>query len=179
MAWLSAVHTGTTDIPGQTLTLLLSADTAHIPVLSPLGAMDADQASLDVDILHLETHYLADAQARGIGYHQQGAVLGIAQRFEQANHLPATQNDGQFSLAPRTGHLFHGCRSSQHFAKEELDGADGLIQVGARNPFLIDEVKQVLPDFFFPLVVRGLVEKTAEREQVMPVGFPGGGAVSA
>ena len=42
LTWLSGVHTGTSDIPGHNLTLLLSADTAHYRLAFPITVCFCD-----------------------------------------------------------------------------------------------------------------------------------------
>jgi hypothetical protein len=67
----------------------------RVAVLAPFARLDADEHPSTVDIRALEPDNFADAQARGIGGHQEDAVPGIFCACEQALEFFDTQDLGE------------------------------------------------------------------------------------
>lgn len=63
-----------------------------VAVLPPLALLDPDQPAITCDVGQLQMHDCADAPARGVGRHQQGAVLGVPHAGAEALACLHTQD---------------------------------------------------------------------------------------
>ena len=105
-----------------------------------------------VDVLDAEPGDLGEPQPAGVGGHEQGAVLGVLQRVEEAGHLVLAEDDGERLGRLGAGDLVDDPLPAQGDAVEELEGEAGLLVDVPGDLPLLDQVEQVGADVLGPEV---------------------------
>ena len=121
----------------------------HVAVLGSLALLDTDAHAVNVavDVLGAQVAHLAQAQPRAVGHHQEASRLVVAGRGEQPRQLLAREDLGQALRGRGQRDLERVAVPAEHDAVEEAVGAAVLVDAGARQLALAQQVQQILLHF--------------------------------
>ena len=130
-----------------------------VAILAPFALLDTEQHPITFDICELEPDDFADAQASGIGGHQEDAVPGILGTCEQTLEFLDAQDPWELRPPSTWREVEVEDIPAQGLRIEELQPCGRLIARTPRQAPLDEEVVQVRTNLLWTQAIRGaLVE---------------------
>ena len=105
-----------------------------VAIATALAAFDAQQHALAVDVAHLESRDLGDAQASAIGDRQRRLVLETRRGIEQSLHLLKRQHDRDLAGMGCSNQLAREVGPIKCVGEEEPKRRDDAVHGRRRNP---------------------------------------------
>lgn len=96
-----------------------------------------------VDVSHAQVAQLGQAQACAVGQHEEGARLGVPGCGHQASDLLAREDLGQALRGRGQRDLEDAAITLKHLDVEKPEGAAVLVDGGAREFALVEQVQQI------------------------------------
>ena len=139
----------------------------------PLPWRTPEDPALTVDIIDLQVGHLGDAEAGGIGGHEDSAVLEASDGREELVDLGGAQDDRELALPFGPRDVFEPLVILKRDAVEELEGGEDLGVGGVSDVLVLDEVEQVGADFSLGDELGRLVEVLGELGDTADVELDG------
>ncbi len=119
-----------------------------VTILPSLAVANVDNHALAVDVGNLQLGDLGEAQAAGVGSHEDRTMLDVADGCKEASHFVRTEDDRERArLFDRRDGIQHVV-AAQGDAVEESQGGTSLFIVAEGDTPLLHEVEQVGADLF-------------------------------
>ena len=143
-----------------------------LAILAALALADADDHAAAVDVLDAQRGDLGEPQAGGVGGHEDGAVLEVADGGEELGDLVEAEDDGELPGGPGTDDAIVDPSPLEGGAVEEAECGAGLIELGPGGP-LLDEVEEIGADVVGPEVLGRGAEVPREGGDAIDIGIDG------
>ncbi len=135
----------------------------HIAILHPFALFDPEHHSLAVDVGHLEVRGFGDAQASGIGGHENRPMLVIGDRVQEVHHFLGTENLREFARAFGHRNLFDCPGAFQGDLVEEAKCPRRDADAAWRQRSDLHQIQLVGANLFRPELIRRAIEVTGIR----------------
>jgi hypothetical protein len=144
-----------------------------VAVLAALALLDVDDHTFAVDVIDAERGDLGDAEAGGVGGHEQGTMLDRSDGGEDAGDLILAEDDGELLGDLGATDAGHDALTLEGDLVEEAEGGDGLVVVAPGDVAFLDEVEEVGSDLVGPEGVGRTLEVFGEGGNALGVDLDG------
>ena len=117
---------------------------------------------MTVDVVDSQGHDLGDPQTRGVGGHEDGAVLEAADGREETGHLLEAEDDGELLGLLGAGDVDQDPLPAEGDLVEEPQPGDGLVEAAPADVLVVDEMEEVGTDLIAAQDLGGPAEMACE-----------------